>query len=85
VSSGLDNSRISSFCPNANCVQASITADGDIAVHHTKNPQDAPHVFSREEWTAFVSGVKAGEFDILEGPDQHIDWRQPRTGSLAHI
>ena len=33
--------------------------------------------FTREEWTAFVAGVKAGEFDV--------DRTEPRESSAAQV
>lgn len=46
-----------------NCVEA-IEMYGEIYVRNSNHPDDLPTVFSRDEWTAFVAGVKAGEFDI---------------------
>lgn len=45
------------------CVEVAPLPDGGRAVRDSKNPQGPVHFYSREEWTAFVSGVKAGEFD----------------------
>jgi hypothetical protein len=42
-------------------VVASVT--GDIAIRDGKRPHLAPHVFSPEEWDAFLAGALAGEFD----------------------
>lgn len=38
--------------------------DGMIAVRDNKNLKQAPLFFNKEEWTAFVAGVKNGEFDF---------------------
>lgn len=54
--------RVSSFCPNANCVGVEITADG-VAVTNTAMPEEFV-AFTADEWSAFVAGVKAGEFDL---------------------
>jgi hypothetical protein len=34
-----------------------------VAIRDSKDTRKAAHVFDSEEWAAFVSGVKAGEFD----------------------
>lgn len=77
--------RISSFCPGGSCVQAAITPGGDIELHHTENPQREPHVFSLEEWTAFVTGVKAGEFDTVGHPQQGVSWLSPNARRVAQL
>ncbi|NMO57598.1 DUF397 domain-containing protein [Actinoplanes sp. TBRC 11911] len=46
-----------------NCVEVAITEDG-VAVRDTKDRTKPPHIFTRREWTAFISGVKGGEFDL---------------------
>src|SRR5690242_7732125 len=58
--------RVSRYCPNGNCVEAGVTADGSVAVRDSKNPDNPPHLFSREEWVAFVWGVKDGDFDFFD-------------------
>jgi hypothetical protein len=47
------------------CVEAASLGDGRIAVRDSKDPDGPALVFSPEEWSAFVAGVKAGEFDAL--------------------
>lgn len=37
-----------------------------VAIRDTKNPSGGDLLFTKAEWIAFISGVKAGEFD-LEG------------------
>lgn len=61
----------SSYCTlNDGCVEA---ARGDEAVllRDSKDPQSPILSFTRDEWAAFVLGVKAGEFDWAgsEGDD----------------
>lgn len=54
----------SSFCNPCcgNCVE--VRASGpDIEVRDSKNPEAGALTFTEDEWTAFVAGVKAGEFD----------------------
>jgi hypothetical protein len=47
----------------SNCVEASFAADGTIGVRDSKNPAGPVLEFTRGEWTAFVAGVREGEFD----------------------
>jgi hypothetical protein len=51
-------------CNNSACVQVAHLADGMIAVRDSKDTAKAPHFFDSEEWSAFVTGVKAGDFDL---------------------
>jgi hypothetical protein len=39
-------------------------ADGSVALRDSKDVRKAAHVFDREEWSAFITGVKNGEFDV---------------------
>lgn len=41
---------------------ASIRED-EILVHNSRDPEGPILAFTKQEWTAFVAGVKAGEFD----------------------
>ena len=45
------------------CVEVMITEEG-VAVRDTKDRTKAPHIYTIGEWTAFVAGVKDGEFDL---------------------
>jgi hypothetical protein len=51
-------------CNNSACVQVAHLPGGMVAVRDSKDTGKPPHVFDSEEWTAFVSGVKDGEFDL---------------------
>lgn len=54
--------RISSFCSDGGCV--GVVLDEAVRVVDTK-AADGPELrFTREEWAAFVAGVKNGEFDL---------------------
>jgi hypothetical protein len=55
--------RISSFCSGADCVQVERIGDV-IAVRHTADTR-RQLLFSLREWTAFLDGVNAGDFDDL--------------------
>ena len=37
---------------------------GKVYVRDTKDRAKTPHVYTRDEWTAFLSGAKRGEFDL---------------------
>ncbi|MDJ0904109.1 MAG: DUF397 domain-containing protein [Xenococcus sp. MO_188.B8] len=53
----------SSFCNYpAGCVEVGIK-DGFFAIRDSKNPNNGLLVFNKEEWVAFIKGVKRGEFD----------------------
>lgn len=38
--------------------------EGIVAVRNSKDPTKKTIVFTRDEWSAFIRGAKAGEFDI---------------------
>ena len=44
------------------CVEVAFV-DGAIAVRDSKNPTGPALLYTRDEWEAFVGGVKDGEFD----------------------
>ncbi len=55
---------ISSFCTAGGCVEVGQSPDGSVIVRDSKDAERAVSLaFTSEEWTAFVKGVKAGEFD----------------------
>jgi hypothetical protein len=60
--------RISSFSnvdPVPFCVAVGQTQDGSVVVRHSQDPDPAKAlIFTKEEWKAFVKGVKANEFDF---------------------
>nr|PZN01436.1 MAG: DUF397 domain-containing protein [Thermocrispum agreste] len=45
-----------------NCVEVGY-GPGIVGVRDTKDRDGGTLVFTRDEWTAFIRGVKAGEFD----------------------
>jgi hypothetical protein len=58
--------RISSFCSHGDCVEVGQLPEGSVTVRDTKDPDRRTElVFTRDEWAAFVLGVKAGEFDTV--------------------
>lgn len=51
-------------CSTNSCVQVAHLPNGMVAVRDSKDTGKPAHVFDSDEWAAFVSGVKAGEFDL---------------------
>lgn len=47
-----------------NCVDVGLTRDGQVALHYSKHPELPPHIYARDEWTAFLVGAKHGELDL---------------------
>lgn len=56
-----------SRCANGECVEVA-GRGSSVLVRDSKDTAGAILSYSNEEWTAFVSGVKAGEFDVLGAP-----------------
>jgi hypothetical protein len=48
---------------SGDCVEVADNLPGVVAVRDSKNPTGPALVFDRAEWSAFVDGVRAGEFD----------------------
>jgi hypothetical protein len=53
--------------PNGSCVEVAGLTDGGVAVRNSRDPHGPALVYTRAEMTAFVQGVKDGEFDNLIG------------------
>ena len=47
------------------CVEAAALPDGRIAIRNSNHPDDGITYFTRAEMSAWLKGVKAGEFDDL--------------------
>jgi hypothetical protein len=62
--------RVSSRCDanGGNCLEAGPVQDGSSRVAIRQNvSQDGPVVLcTKEEWEAFVAGVRAGDFDFFK-------------------
>jgi uncharacterized protein DUF397 len=56
-------SRVSN--PNGSCVEVAELAGGTIAVRNSRDPFGPALVYTRAEISAFVQGIKDGEFDNL--------------------
>jgi Domain of unknown function (DUF397) len=69
ISVSIDESgwRRSTYCSNTTCVEVNVDGSaGHVAVRDGKSPA-LPLIFDFDEWRAFVSGVKSGEFDPPAG------------------
>jgi len=56
--------RKSTFCANGACVE--VAFDGDlVALRDSKNPNLGAIQVTRGQWTDFVRGIQAQEFDRL--------------------
>ncbi|WP_226368196.1 DUF397 domain-containing protein [Pseudonocardia sp. ICBG162] len=53
---------VSSFCVRGECVE--VAAPADVIVVRATGDRDVTVTFTDAEWTAFVAGVKNGEFDL---------------------
>jgi hypothetical protein len=59
-----DHFRKSSFSVGGGCVEVRRLPDGRIALRDSKDVSLPPHHFTPVEWTAFLAGVRNGEFDL---------------------
>lgn len=51
--------------PNGSCVEVAGLPDGAVAVRNSRHPSGPALVYTKAEITAFLAGVKNGEFDDL--------------------
>lgn len=51
--------------PSGNCVEVAALPGGEVAVRNSRHPSGPALVYTRAEITAFLDGVKNGEFDDL--------------------
>jgi len=51
--------------PNGNCVELAALPDGSVAVRNSRQPEGPALVYTRAEVSAFLAGVRNGEFDDL--------------------
>jgi hypothetical protein len=56
--------KASASASNGQCVEIAQLPDGGVGVRDSKNPDGPVLHFTIREWTAFVDGVKKGEFDM---------------------
>jgi hypothetical protein len=50
---------------NGNCVEVAPLGSGSVAVRDSKDRTGPVLQFTPDEWTAFLGGVRNGEFDSL--------------------
>ena len=50
---------------NGNCIEVAQLPGGSVAVRDSKDPAGPVLCFTPDEWSAFIGGAKAGEFDHL--------------------
>ncbi|HEU5110005.1 MAG TPA: DUF397 domain-containing protein [Micromonosporaceae bacterium] len=55
--------RKSSRCDSAACVEVAFVGGGGVAVRNSTTVGGAVLTFERDEWSSFVAGVRAGDFD----------------------
>jgi hypothetical protein len=53
----------SSRCANNGCVEVARVGPDAFAVRDSKRADSPVLTYDRQEWDAFIAGVKAGEFD----------------------
>jgi len=46
------------------CVETAVLPDRRVALRDSKQPDGAILLYTAAEWSAFVKGAKAGEFDL---------------------
>lgn len=66
----MDDWKRSSYCKADSPMCTEVDGLDDVYVH-VRNSRN-PHVvtsFDREEWLAFIDGVKAGDFDLKTVPE----------------
>jgi hypothetical protein len=51
--------------PSGNCVEVAELPEGEVAVRNSRHPSGPALVYTRAEISAFLTGVKDGEFDDL--------------------
>jgi hypothetical protein len=57
-----ENRLKSSFSGTSNCVEVGLELS--VLLRDSKNPDAAPHKYTVQEWEAFESGVRNGEFQL---------------------
>jgi hypothetical protein len=57
--------KVSSFTASGTSCVAVAMGDGTIGVRDSKDPAGPVLRFTEREWQAFLSGVKAGEFELF--------------------
>jgi Domain of unknown function (DUF397) len=53
--------------PNGSCVEVAELAGGGVAIRNSRDPAGPALIYTPAEITAFIQGVKDGQFDYLAG------------------
>jgi hypothetical protein len=53
--------------PNGSCVEVAELPGGAVAIRNSRDPGGPALVYTPAEITAFIQGVKDGQFDYLAG------------------
>jgi len=56
--------KLSSLTHKCCCVAVKMCSDGSVKLRDTKNPGGPALTFNKDEWSAFIGGVKLGEFEV---------------------
>ncbi len=48
--------------PQGNCVEIAHLPGGEVAVRNSRHPAGPALLFTADEWDAFLTGARAGEF-----------------------
>ena len=55
--------RSSACTGTATCVEFKVLPEGGAAIRDGKDPGGPTLIFTASEWSAFIAGARAGEFD----------------------
>jgi hypothetical protein len=50
---------------NGACVEVASIREDEVLLRNSRDPEGLVQTFTKAEWTAFLAGVKAGEFDAI--------------------
>lgn len=50
---------------NGNCVETTSIRPDELCLRNSRDPDGPVLRFTKQEWVAFLAGVKAGEFDTI--------------------
>jgi hypothetical protein len=56
--------RKSSLSGDSNCVEVDTDNPAVVMVRDSRRPERPPLIFTREEWRAFLGGIRLGEFEV---------------------
>jgi hypothetical protein len=62
--SGLLFRRSRRWCSSGGCVEVALLPDGSAVVRDSTDRMREPLMFTKQEWSYFVSWVKTGKFDL---------------------